>query len=131
MAQPPFLNLNPEDIPEKEAEWMAPIIDSINQFAKQVQYCLNRQLTFKENLKAYWKTVQIDAFPFKFASEGEWKPDGIIIAAAQDITNAAKPEPFAAAGLAYSFDGKSVVINAIGGTVAKHKYSVTFLVIGQ
>jgi hypothetical protein len=131
MATPPFLNLNPEDIPQEAAEWMTPLIDAINQFAKQVQYCFNRELTFADNFKAYWKTVDIRKFPYKFANTVNFKPMGIFIASAYDITNPTNPKPFAAAGLAYSFGGSDVLIDSIGGTVTDGVYRVTFLVIGN
>jgi hypothetical protein len=131
MAQPPFLNLNPEDIPKESAEWMSPIIDALNQFAKQVQYGFNKQLSVSDNLKAHWKTVKIQKVPYKFVNDVPYKPMGIFIAACTDVTNPVDPKPFAASGLAYSFSGNDIVIDAIGGANPQHAYNVTFLLIGQ
>jgi len=131
MATPPFLNLNPEDIPQDSAEWMTPIIDALNQFAKQVQYCFNKQLSFADNFRATVKSVGVGQFPFSFAHDITTTPVGVIIIGAQDTTIPAQPVPFAPSGLAYSFNGKNVVVDSIVGAVAKHTYNVTFLVIGQ
>ena len=131
MAAPPFLNLNPESVPKEAAAWMLPIIDSINQFAKQVQYCFNKQLAFDENLKAFWKDTEIRQFPFSFPNELDAKPKAVIIANITDITTPQNPVPFEASGLAHSFQGSSVVIESIGGVVPNGVYKVTFLVIGK
>jgi len=131
MATPPFLNLNPEDIPKESADWMAPIIDALNQFAKQVQYCFNKQLSFADNFRATVKTVTTGQFPFNFAHELQTPPVGIIIVAAKDTTNPLQVVPFAPSGLGYSFNGNNVVVDSIGGAVDKHTYSITFIVIGQ
>lgn len=131
MATPPFLNLNPEDIPKGEAEWMTPIIDAINQFAKQVQYCLNKQLSFADNFRATAKAIGVTRIPFSFAHDLTGTPLGVVIIAATDTTNIQNVVPFAPSGLGYHFNGSKVVVDSIGGTVAKHTYNITFLVIGQ
>ena len=136
MKLPPVKRLTKENYPSQRS-WISKLLDPINEFMISIYSGLSNNLTFRENLQAMIKVVDIDKTathpasdsPAKFTNTMKVKPIGAWIMQAVERNN--NPATLTSAiTMDWTYSEGFVRINNITGLTNDKNYTITVCVIG-
>lgn len=115
--------------------WLDRLLNTLNLFMENVYLALNRNLTFPENVRSQKKTFKITAGAsaaantYEFALENTWRPEGVILMKAAQISGSYVPVTSAVFMSWRIGDANNLVIDAVTGLTNGVTYEFTVLVI--
>jgi len=135
MFQPSFTRIQTEDLGKEPPKALTPVVYQINLIIDYLKTAFAGAITIQDNLINPFSTQQIvstgtpakDTLSFSVTLPSGYQPVGCIIINCQDLSGSIVGNAVWAE-MSPGLQNGDVVIRAIYGLTATHKYSITFLV---
>lgn len=129
---PPINQIKKEDFPGES--WAEKLLWPINRFMTTMYQALNRDLTFRENIRGVVKELTFTNTSANLPIQFQWdltgvKPTDLWITSVTPQEGSATPT--AAVWVEWSYDGTIISISQITGLVADKRYLLRFIVVSN
>ncbi len=127
MRLPQISRIITEDLPAEVKDWVAKIVDPINNFMLTIKNGLNKGITVNENLSGSIKSFQLSGGTLTF-SYGSSRPPQIVVLGSWTNLSDSSWTPTSGIGLKWSYTNE-VITCTFYGMDATDKYSVTLIIL--
>jgi len=131
---PPYRRIGLEDV-KGAPSWIESLIYILNNFMETVYGALNRNLSFSENFRGEFKTVNLtagataDTNKFRFTTALKLKPTGVIPMSVTEVGGnyVVLTNPISIPS--WRWESGQIIVESIAGLTNTKQYQVTVLVI--
>lgn len=127
--KPPRIRFPREDYPDLSGERLEKFLRNLTAVSDFITKALSGDLSFADNMRSAEREVVFSALPFRFKHDAAWRPAGLQILAADDISGGT-PAPVSLGNPAWALAKGEIVISDVLGITTGKKYRLKLRIDG-